>query len=198
MQVSVKLQYFHQDEGLKLCDLVKRFPNYSKSNIYIHAKLPDEAAKTDGRKVNEGRPKVLTVRDERKIIRTMLMLRETWGSFSIKRLKLESGLYPHVSDNTVICILKRNKYHYLQSPKKGLMSKLVAKTRLLVAQKVKRIPSRDFWTNGIGFYFDGASWTHKTNPCDQARSTTAMTWRKKSECLALKRTARGKKGGLWG
>ena len=57
---------------------MKRFPNYSKSNIYIHAKLPDEAAKTDGRKLNKGRPKVLSVRrDERKIIRTMLMLRET-------------------------------------------------------------------------------------------------------------------------
>ena len=66
------------------------------------------------------------------------------------------------------------------------------------ARKVKRILSRDFWTNGIGFYFDGASWTHKTNPCDQARSTTAMVWRKKSEGLALKCTAKGKKEGSGG
>ena len=74
----MKLRYLHQDKGVKICDLMKRFPNYSKSNIYIHAKLPDEAAKTDGRKLNKGRPKVLSVRsDERKIIRTMLMLRET-------------------------------------------------------------------------------------------------------------------------
>ena len=46
---------------------MKRFPNYLKSNIYIHANLPDEAAKTDGRKLNKGIPKILTVRDERKI-----------------------------------------------------------------------------------------------------------------------------------
>ena len=42
-----------------------------------------KAAKTDGRKRNKGKPTVLTVRDERKIIRAMLMLRETLGSFSI-------------------------------------------------------------------------------------------------------------------
>ena len=59
------------------------------------------------------------------------------------------------------------------------MSRRDARRRLLFARKVKRIPSRDFWSNGIGFYFDGASWTQKTNPYDQARSTTAMAWRKK-------------------
>ena len=115
LEVSVRLRYLHQDKAVKIYDLVKRFPNYSKSNIYIHAKLPDEAAKTDGKKLNKGRSKVLTVRDERKIIRTMLMLRETLGSFSIKQLKLESGVDPHVSDNTVVRILNRNKYQYLQS-----------------------------------------------------------------------------------
>ena len=41
-----------------------------------------------------------------------------------------------------------------------------ARTRLLFARKVKCIPSRDFWTNEIGFYFDGVSWTliHVTKP----------------------------------
>ena len=121
------------------------------------------------------------------------MLRETLGTFSIKRLKFESGVDPGVSDNTIMRILKLNEYHYLQSRKKGLMSKHDARTRLLFTPKVKRILSRDFWTNGIGFDFDGASWTHKTNPCDQARLTTAMVWRKKSEGLALKCTTKGKK-----
>ena len=127
------LRYHQQDKGVKICELVKRLPNYSKSNIYIHANFPDEAAKTDGRKLNEGRPKVLTVRDKRKIIRTMLMLRETSRSFSIKQLKLESGVDPHVSDNTIIRILNCNKYHYLQSRKKGLMSRHDPRTRLLFA-----------------------------------------------------------------
>ena len=80
---------------------MKRLPNYSKSNVYIHAELPDEAAKTDVRKLNKRRPKVLTVTDECKIIRTMLMMRETLGSFSIEQVKLKSGVDPPVSDNTV-------------------------------------------------------------------------------------------------
>ena len=91
------------------------------------------------------------------------------GSFCIKRLKLESAVDPHESDNTVIRILKRNKYHYLQSRKKGLMSMRDARTQLLFARKVKRIPSRGFLTNGVGCYFVGASFTHKTNPCDLAK-----------------------------
>ena len=69
-----------------------------------------------------------------------------------------------------------------------------ARTRMLFARKVKRIPSRDVWTNDVGIYFDGISWTHKTNPFDQARSTTAVAWRKKSEGLTLKCTTKGKKG----
>ena len=91
------------------------------------------------------------------------------GSFCVKRLKLESAVDPHESDNTVIRILKRNKYHYLQSRKKGLMSMRDARTQLLFDRKVKRIPSRGFLTNGVGCYFDGASFTHKTNPCDLAK-----------------------------
>ena len=122
---------------LKICDLVKRFRNYLKSSISIHAKLPDEAAQTDGRKLNKGRLKVLTVRDECKIIKTMLMLRDTLGSFSIKRLKLESGVDPHVSDNTIIHILRCNKYHYLQSQKKGLMSRHECQNTIAFCSKSK-------------------------------------------------------------
>ena len=70
------------------------------------------------------------------------------------------------------------------------MSRQNARTWLIFTLKVTRILSRDFWTNGIRFYFDGLSWTHKTNPCDQARSTTVMAWSKK-----LKYTTKGKKEG---
>ena len=51
----MRLRYLHQDKAAKICYLVKRFPSYSKSNTYIRAKLPDEAAKIDDRKLNKGR-----------------------------------------------------------------------------------------------------------------------------------------------
>ena len=113
LEVSLRLRFHHQDKGVKKCEIVKRFPNYLKSNIYINAKLPDETAKTDGRILYRRRSKALIVRDKRKIVRTMLMLRETLGSFSIKRLQLAPGVDPHLSDNTIIRVLKCNKYHYL-------------------------------------------------------------------------------------
>ena len=138
-EVSARLGYFHQDKGVKTRDLMNRFPNYLKSNIYIHEKVPDKAAKTDGRKLNKGKPKVLTVRDVR-----MLMLKEALGSFSIKRLKPESGVDPHISENTIILILKRKKYHYLQYRNKSLMSRHDARTQLLFPRKLKPILSRDF------------------------------------------------------
>ena len=113
LEVSLRLRFHHQDKGVKKCEIVKRFPNYLKSNIYINAKLPDETAKTDGRILYRRRSKALIVRDKRKIVRTMLMLRETLGSFSIKRFQLAPEVDPHLSDNTIIRVLKCNKYHYL-------------------------------------------------------------------------------------
>lgn len=126
-------------------------------------------------------------KDERKIIRTLLVLKKTLGPFCINQLKLETGVDAHALDNTIIHILKRNSYYYLQ-PRRGSMSRQNARTWLLFALKVTRILSRDFWTNGIRFYLDGLSWTHKTNPCDQARSTTVMAWIKK-----FKYNTKGKK-----
>ena len=35
LKVSARLQY--KDKGVKISDLEKKFPNYFKSNIYIHA-----------------------------------------------------------------------------------------------------------------------------------------------------------------
>ena len=120
LEVSVRLRCLHQDERVKICERVKRCPNYSKSNVYIHTKLPDEVAKVDGRKLNNRRPGILTTKDEPKIIRTLLMLREILGSFGITQ-KLESGVDAHVSDNTIIRILKRNNHYCLQTRKKGLI-----------------------------------------------------------------------------
>ena len=89
---------------------MKKFPNYSKSSIYIPGKGPYKTAKIDGRKLKKGRSKVFSIRDERKIIRTFFMFRETYGAFSIKRLKLISSF----SENIIIRILKC-KNHYIYS-----------------------------------------------------------------------------------
>ena len=50
----------------------------------------------------------------------------------------------------------------------------------------------------IGFYLDGSSFVHKTNPADQARAPGARIWRKKGEGLMPGCTSKGKKVGSGG
>ena len=45
--VSVRLRYLHQDKGVKICELIKQFKDYSKSNIYLHAKKPMQGTATN-------------------------------------------------------------------------------------------------------------------------------------------------------
>ena len=48
------------------------------------------------------------------------------------------------------------------------------KLRLSFARKVRRKLPANFWEEGVGFYLDEASFTHKMNPFDQARAPRAM------------------------
>ena len=65
--------------------------------------------------------------------------------------------------------------------RKGILTKNELKLRLKFARKVRFKLYADFWEEGVGFYLDGASLSHKMNPFDQARSPRAMTWRKPGE-----------------
>ena len=66
-----------------------------------------------------------------------------------------------------------------------------AKLRLKFAQKDRRKLSADFWEEGVGFYLDGASFTHKINPFDQARAPRAMAWRKPGQGFDFGFTGKG-------
>ena len=69
MDVSIHLRYLHQDLGLKLEDLLRRYKGYSKTTIFRHAKKPISDTVLDKRKLNKGRPKKLSVRTQRSILR---------------------------------------------------------------------------------------------------------------------------------
>ena len=58
--------------------------------------------------------------------------------------------------------------------------------------------SKDIWCKEISFYLDGAGFTHKFNPCQNARRRSSMTWRKKSEGLSLYCTTAGSHEGSGG
>ena len=77
------MRYLFQDKkGLRGNELLKRFPKYSKAMIYRHAKRPiDEVTTFDKRKHNKGRPRKLSIREERNIMRHLRICRTTVGSF---------------------------------------------------------------------------------------------------------------------
>ena len=68
--------------------------------------------------------------------------------------------------------------------------------RTKFARKVLQSLPKNFWQEGISFYFDGVGFTHKTNPLSEARCEGSMAWRKPCEGLTL--TSKGKKAGTSG
>ena len=103
----------HQENGVPKAELSRRYPQYAKRSIYRHAGKP---VVVDGAKSNtqtkRGRPKKLTERDERHIIKTMLKVRKERASFTCERVREESDM-THVSTITIRRVLHKNGYHYL-------------------------------------------------------------------------------------
>ena len=145
------------------------------------------------RKTNKGRPTKLSAQDKRSIVRSVSSLQMKVGSFTSKRIQLESGV-SHVFNRTIRNHLNKKGYDYLQSRKKGLLNAGDLKARVKFCQKVRRNGlMKEFWRTGISFYLDGKGFQYKTNPDDQAHAPRARKWRKWGE--GLKCTSKGKKEG---
>ena len=196
--VSFHLRYLHQDMKLTLAELMRIYPQYSKTSIFRHSKLPFGELKPDGRQNNKGRTVKLTDRDNRKLVCSLLKLRENYGNFTSTDVQRESGiLEKNVSNRTIRRCLRKHGYSYMQCRRKGQLLKEDLKARLTFARKCKNLPET-FWRQGVSFYFDGTGWAHKTNPCRNARTSRTRTWKKKSEGLDRLCTAKGKKEGSGG
>ena len=193
---SAQIRAAYQLSNVRGKNLIKMFPQYSKAAIYKHAKKPLNGEPVfDKRKMNKGRPKKLTVQDERCILRNIPKLREELGNCTSKRVQLESGV-TQVSNRTIKNILNKEGYHYLRSRKKGLLHASDLKARKRSCQKVRRKNlTQDFWNKGISLYLDGKSFEYKSNPHDQARAPRTRQWRKRGEGLKFRCTAKGKKEG---
>ena len=146
-----------------------------------------------------GRPKKLNVRQERNLIRAVKHLRAKNGNYTVKDIMAECRIKEsEVGVRTVQRFLNRRGYFYLQARKKGLLRNSDLRKRLQFARNVKRKQNANFWKKDIMFYFDGASFAHKTRPMEQARVPKGRIWRKPSEGLAFGCTAKGQKVGTGG
>lgn len=149
--------------------------------------------------LKKGRPRKLTDRQRRLIIRSVSTLRNEEGNFSAKRIMEKSGIdNGEVSVRTVTRLLNENGFFYLQARKKGLLMRDDLKKRLSFAKLCKKNYPANFWTENLSFFLDGTGFAHKTNPFDQARAPKGRTWRKLSEGLTLGCTSKGRKEGTGG
>ena len=71
--------------GVRGKKLLQRFPQYSRSTIYEHVKKNPNELSVDKRKQNKGRPKKLTSRDERLVVRQVTVLRKESANFTSKK-----------------------------------------------------------------------------------------------------------------
>ena len=154
-------------------------------------------SKEEKRKFGKGRPRKLTERDKRSVIRSLVSLRENVGTFSSRDIQNDCGLQHKVSNDRIRRCLKKYKYGYFQCRKKGLLTKEDLVKRLKFAKKCKQLPE-NIWTERVSFYFDGTGWVHKTNPVQTARTRRTRMWRKRGEGLKQECSAKGKKEGTAG
>ena len=196
LDVSIYLRFLHQHGCVKGKELCEKFPNYPPRSIYRHAALQVGADNTDRRKHNKGRPRKLTERDRRHVEAAIKRLRHTeQGVFTSIHIQEQAGT-TSVSNRTVRRHLNRQGYGYRQCRKKGQLTIADCKKRLAFAKSIRKhnLPP-EFWMTGIGFYVDGVSFVHKTNPSAYAKSARTRTWRKKNEGLSIHCTGKAKKEG---
>ena len=146
-----------------------------------------------------GRPRKLTARQQRLLLRNLLISREDNPGFTLKDLMDQSGVSRgDVSEHTVSRFLKRNGYFYLQARKKRLLTKNDLVQRVRFAKRMQAGYDRDVWTKQVGFYLDGVSFAYKSNPLQAAKAPKSRIWRKPAEGLSFGCTAKGQKEGTGG
>ena len=202
----------HNKIGVSIRQLARDITQFSLATIFRHAKknlqhmsVPIRGTEQNNNKTKQevkkktgrGRPRKVSNRDERNILRSLHKLRELDGACTSKKVQLDAGV-THIANRTVRHFLNKNGYSYLQARRKGLMSKADLKRRTKFARKMIKDQSENVWKKDICFYLDGSSFIHKTNPADQARAPMAKVWRKKNEGLKRGCTAKGKKAGSGG
>ena len=196
------VRFLLEIQGVQKLDIVRKF-GISRSTVYRIMRSEKSRGKTvkkEGRSSNRtGRPRKLSLRDERLLIRKIEKLRLREGSFTIKRLMCEAGLESKmVSCQTVRRLLRRHGYKYILARRKGILTEADLIKRLKYAQSMKRDHDASIWTEKVAFYLDGASFIHKYNPADQARAPKGRIWRKAEEGLRIGCTSKGSHCGTGG
>lgn len=193
------VKYLVKDAKLSIREIAEK-TSVSLSTVYrLRNKKTSKQSNKSSIKNQGGRPKKLCARDERKLLRSLKLLRKEEGQFSSRRLMERAGIdEAKVSNRTVRRCLKAHGFQYLQARKKGLLSSSDLKKRVAFAKSIKRTYPETVWCESVAFFLDGVSFYYKGNPAGQARAPRGRVWRKRSEGLTQGCVAKGSKEGSGG
>ena len=199
MVTSVAIRLLYQEHKLRICEIAKKIPEFHETYYQSTCQITIPTSGSlpiDKRKYNRGRPRKLTERDERKILRSVVTLRKDIGPcFPSTKIEKESGV-SHACNRLVRLYLNKHGLYFRHSRKKGLVTVKDRLNRVKFARKVLTRLTSEFWTKGVSFYLDGVGFVHKTNPSEHGRYNGNMAYRRKSDGLVL--SAKGKKEGVNG
>ena len=133
-EIRAYFRFIMENHGVKKQDIVRKY-NISRASLYRILSNENLGLKRNlhGQDIQrKGRPRKLSERDERSLLRQIDVLRRQEGSFTIKRLMLEAGIdATTVSYKTVRCLLHRHGYNYIQARRKGILRGCPTKNRPL-------------------------------------------------------------------
>ena len=143
------------------------------------------------KKCHPGRRKSLSKRDQRKLKRAIIQLREKSPNFTVMEVVQRSSISTIlVTYRTFVQYIKQLGYGFLQSRKKGVLTKRDFKIRRKFARAMV-MKLVDYWTRDVAFYLDGVSFVYKSNPMSDALKAKNRIWRKRGEGLQI--TTKGSK-----
>ena len=144
-----ELNYSYRELALKT--------NMSKTSVQRVVKEGFATIKKKKLKSYQGPRKALTKRDERKLKRAIMQLRERSPNFTVMEVVQRSGISPTiVTYRTFLRFVKRLGYGFFHSRKKGVLTNKDLKIRRKLARSMASKPV-DYWTSDVAFYLDGVS-----------------------------------------
>ena len=134
------IKHLTQGKKLSIRDIAQQC-RASRATVYRikKDKIIDRDQRKEWNRDFGGRPRKLTLREERHILRTLFSLRNEEGNLTSIRLMARAGISPrHVSNRSIRRFLQREGYYFLQARKKGLLSEKDLKERLKIRQKYQK------------------------------------------------------------
>lgn len=134
--------------GMRQREIMERF-GLSRSTVYRILKEVKtmKRSRVPDKKKLAGRPRKLSARQVRLLLRQIASLREEEGNFTVKRLMERVGLkMREVSCRTVQGFLHSNGYRYLNSRKKGVLLNTDFKRHVKFGKAIRKDYNKNVWT----------------------------------------------------